>query len=507
MLNFETDRQWDFRMLFPEHHESRFAVPVGSEATPGTPEGSSFRLVHMPTYRTGATGASFPDEARCDTRLLSLVSEILLDSAGLHLGNLLARLTAKPLLLFGVFLHAGRVADHQFANPVKETPVDRFSGGLVKKVSDLVVGLAFEASLGPDQFPPAATSLGTAGKRAAEPAKGLVALLFDGPDLPPGNHQAGTVLGHNSNRMDLANVDAGTDTGDRFCIRVLAGVAKDVATFTPEDLAGVDLFGDDQAGVNPITSRKGKNQRTTARPLDRHLFERDGDEALLSPRIPGVESLATVLGGSKAVGAETICERLNGLAVQPVALLERLLQVAFGDPAITSVVVRLGNNQDIIPAASSLLLDNLQPILVCNREPQYAVPGFDHLILLHCDSMYWRMTSVETDPVVAQKYDLDQIEPFFFNSGNRAARVEPEPPLIFPASSAGERRGGAERDRWMWSGMISRAIKEQPSSATRASITSRVVSTTSGRSRIERRYLGHQMKWYASRNLACRVDS
>jgi len=55
MLNFETDRQWDFRMLFPKHHESRFAVPVGSEATPGTPEGSSFRLVHMPTYRTGAT--------------------------------------------------------------------------------------------------------------------------------------------------------------------------------------------------------------------------------------------------------------------------------------------------------------------------------------------------------------------------------------------------------------------------------------------------------------------
>lgn len=502
MLNLEVLRQGDGWMLFPEHHESRLAVPVGSETTLGTPEGSSFRLVHMPAFGAGATGASFPNEARCDTRLLGLILKILLDSAGLHLGNLLARLTAKPLLLFGIFLHAGRVADHQLADLVFNAPVDRFSGSFMEKVSDLVVGLAFDASLGPDQFLPAATSLGAAGKSAAEPTKGLVALLLDGSDFPTGNHQAGTVFCNDSYRVNLADVDTSTNAGDRFGIRVLAGVAEDVAPFAPKDLAGVDLSGNDQTGVDSVSCREGELQGTGGRPFDCHLLERNGDKTFLSPRISGVESLAPVLGGGKAVGAETIGERLNGLAVQPVALLERLLQIAFGYPAITGIVVSFGDEQDVVPTTGGFLLNGLQPILVCDREPQYAVPGLDHLILTHCDSMYCRITSVETDPVVAQKYDLDQIEPFFFNSGNRAARVEPEPPLIFPANSAGEKRGGAERDRWMWSGMISKAIKEQPSSATRARITSRAVPTTSGRSRIERRYLGHQMKWYASRNLA-----
>lgn len=93
----------------------------------------------------------FPDEARCDTRLFRLVSEVLLDPSSFHLGNLLAGLAAKPLLLSGVLLHASRVADHQFANSVVGTPVDCLTGGFMEKVSDLGVGLTFEASFGPDQ--------------------------------------------------------------------------------------------------------------------------------------------------------------------------------------------------------------------------------------------------------------------------------------------------------------------------------------------------------------------
>ena len=507
MLNLETHRQRDGWMLFPEHHESCLAVPVGREATLGTPEGSSFRFMHMPAFRAGATGTSFPNEARCDTRLFGLVSEVLLDPAGFHLGNLLARFPAEPLLLFGVLFDTSRVADHQFADTIVDTPVDRLSGGLVKKVSDLSISLAFDAPLGTDKFLPAAASLGATGKSTAEPAKGLVALPLDGTDLSAGNHQAGTVFSNYGNRMDLADVDTGTNAGDRLGIRVFTGIAEDVTAFSPEDVTGVDLFRDDQAGIDPVTCRQGEDQGTIGRPLDRHLFEWNGDEPLLSPRIPGVKSLTPVLGSGKAVGAETVSQRLDSLAVQTVAPLEGLLQVAFGNPAVAGIVVGLGHGENVVPATSRFLLNGPQPKPIGIGQAQYAVPGLYHLILLHCDSMYWRMTSVETDPMVAQKYDLDQMEPFFFSSGNRAARVEPEPPLIFPASSAGEKRGGADRDRWIWSGMISRAIKTQPSSATRARITSRAASTTSGRSRIDRWCLGHQMKWYASRNLACRVDS
>ena len=93
MLNFETLRQRDGWMLFPEHHESSLAVPMGSEATLWTPEGSSFRFMHMSTFGTGATGATFPNETRCDTRLFGLVSEVLLDPPGFHLGNFLAGFT------------------------------------------------------------------------------------------------------------------------------------------------------------------------------------------------------------------------------------------------------------------------------------------------------------------------------------------------------------------------------------------------------------------------------
>lgn len=507
MLNFETDRQWDLRMLFPEHHESCLAVPMGSEATLGTPEGSSFRCMHMPTLGTGATGASFPNETRCDTRLLSFVSEVLLDPASFHLGDLLPGFTTEPLLLFGVLLDTSRVADHQLANSVKDAPVNCFSGGLVEQIFDLGVGLALEASFGPDQFLPSAAPLGTARKRTTEPTKRLVTLLFDGTDLSARNHQAGTVFSNNGNRVDFPDVNTSTNAGDRFRIRVLTGVAEYVAPFAPENFAGIDLFGNDQAGVDRVPCSKGEFQGAGRGSLDRHLFERDSDKLLLSPRVPGVKSLTPVFGSSESVGAKAVSESLDCLTVQSVALFERLLQTVFGYPAVVSIIVGLGNSKDIIPATGGFLLDCLQPKPVGIGQAQYAVPGLDHLILLHCDSMYCRITSVETDPVVAQKYDRDQIEPFFFSSGNRAARVEPEPPLIFPANSAGESRGGAERDRWMWSGMISRAIRAHPSSAIRASITSRAVSTTSGRSRIDRRYLGHQIKWYASRNFAWRVDS
>ncbi len=111
----------------------------------------------------------------------------------------------------------------------------------------------------------------------------------------------------------------------------------------------------------------------------------------------------------------------------------------------------LGNIQDGVPAAGSFLLGLFKSQLVLYGQPQYALMGLDHLIRLHCDPTYWRMTSVEIEPVVAQKYDRDQMEPFFFSSGKRAARVEPEPPLIFPARSAGDNRGGADRARWTWS--------------------------------------------------------
>jgi hypothetical protein len=47
----------------------------------------------------------------------------------------------------------------------------------------LVVGFAFQSLLGPDQFLPSAAALGATGKRPAEPAKGFVALLFNGSDL------------------------------------------------------------------------------------------------------------------------------------------------------------------------------------------------------------------------------------------------------------------------------------------------------------------------------------
>jgi|GEM_PF-6561871 len=165
MLNLETDRQWDFRMLFPEHHESSLAVPMGGEATHGTPEGSSFRFMHMSAFGTGATGATFPNEARCDTRLFGLVSEVLLNPPGLHQRNLLAGFTTKALLLFGILFDTSRVADYQLANSVKEAPVNCLSGGFMEQVSDLVVSLALEASLGPDQFLPTTAPLGTARKR------------------------------------------------------------------------------------------------------------------------------------------------------------------------------------------------------------------------------------------------------------------------------------------------------------------------------------------------------
>jgi hypothetical protein len=61
--------------------------------------------------------------------------------------------------------------------------------------------------------------------------------------------------------------------------------------------------------------------------------------------------------------------------------------------------------------------------------------------------MYCRIASLEIVPVVAQKYERLHMWPFFFISGNLAARVDPTPPLIFPIKAAGEYLGGAVIDR------------------------------------------------------------
>jgi len=135
--------------------------------------------------------------------------------------------------------------------------------------------------------------------------------------------------------------------------------------------------------------------------------------------------------------------------VQPVAALESFLQVSLAYPCAGFGVMVPGNGDDVVPAAGSFRLGDLQEGCLLRCDAEYDMTGLDHLILLHWDSMYCLMTSADTVPVVAQKYDRDQMCPFFFSSGNLAARVEPEPSLIFPVRSACEYRGGADKERWM----------------------------------------------------------
>ena len=144
-------------MLLPQHHKARLAVPVGDEPARGTPEGSAFRFMPVTAVRTGATGATFPDEARGDTGFPGLVQQVLLDTASLHLRNLLPDFAGQPLFFLRVPLHTGRIADNQLPNAVVSTPGDGLASGLVQEVPHLGVGLAYEPSLGADQpLPPPA---------------------------------------------------------------------------------------------------------------------------------------------------------------------------------------------------------------------------------------------------------------------------------------------------------------------------------------------------------------
>lgn len=104
-------------------------------------------------------------------------------------------------------------------------------------------------------------------------------------------------------------------------------------------------------------------------------------------------------------------------------------------------------NYDIVPTSGRFLLEFFQKSSLFRSDTEYEMAGLDQVMRLHWDSMYCLMTSADTFPVVAQKYDRDQICPFFFSSGNLAARVEPTSPLIVPASEDGDGRGGAESER------------------------------------------------------------
>lgn len=378
MQNDKLFRQRDIRILLPEHHKPRLAIPVADKTTIGTPEGSPFRLMRMTALRTDATGAAFPDEARCDTGFLRLVPQVLLDSPRFHLGDLLAGHSTEPPLDLCVLLHPGWVADHQFANSMLDAPGDRFSGCLVQKVSNLDLGLALEAAFGPDEFLPAPASPGATGERPVEPTEGLVALPLDGANLPPGDHEAGTILGHDRNRVDLADVDPGPNAWHGLRVGIFTGVAQDVPALAPEDVAGVDLFGDGNPGVKPVAGRESEDQGAGWRPFDRHLLEGDGDKALFPPRVAGGKSLATFLRRGLAVGAETVSQPLDCLTVQLVAPLQRFLEFPLADPSLPGVVVGFGQGDDVVPTTGRFLQDGFKALPVGSGKPEYALAGLDH---------------------------------------------------------------------------------------------------------------------------------
>lgn len=133
--------------------------------------------------------------------------------------------------------------------------------------------------------------------------------------------------------------------------------------------------------------------------------------------------------------------------MKSIASFETLLQVPLADPRAGCCIVVSGMNYDIVPTSGRFLLEFFQKSSLFRSDTEYEMAGLDQVMRLHWDSMYCLMTSADTFPVVAQKYDPDQICPFFFSSGNLAAWVEPTPPLIVPASEDGDGRGGAESER------------------------------------------------------------
>ena len=135
----------------------------------------------------------------------------------------------------------------------------------------LAVGFGLHPSLGTDKLLPPAASLLAAGKGFREASKGFIPASFDGTDFPTGDNKAGTVFGANSNRVDLADVDTGTYTCDRFRLRVVCGITEDVPAFPPHDFAGVNFHGRDKASVEPDSGREGENQGAVFSRADRHL--------------------------------------------------------------------------------------------------------------------------------------------------------------------------------------------------------------------------------------------
>jgi len=111
MAEYKSIRKRVIGMLLPDHHESSLAVAVGGEATFCATVCSASRIVFASTLRTIATCAPLVHEARIDTGFESLVSQVLLDSPGFHLGDLLPGFPAESLLLFRVFLDSGRIAN------------------------------------------------------------------------------------------------------------------------------------------------------------------------------------------------------------------------------------------------------------------------------------------------------------------------------------------------------------------------------------------------------------
>ena len=152
MTDHERGRQRDPRIFLPEHHEPCLAVPVRGETAGPASVYPSPDAVLCAAHGTISTGAMFFLEARSNTGLGSLVSQIVFDPAGLHLGDLLPGLPGEAFILAGVLLHPGRVPDDQLGHVMIHTPGDRLPGRMVKHIPHLVVGLGLEAPLGPDQL-------------------------------------------------------------------------------------------------------------------------------------------------------------------------------------------------------------------------------------------------------------------------------------------------------------------------------------------------------------------
>lgn len=226
MLDLKLNRQRDFRMLLPQHHKTSLSIPVRGKTALRAMKHSTFGPVRMTAFRTVATGAAFPNEARCHTGFLSLVFQILLDTARFHLRDFLPVFSGKPFMLLRVLLHSGEVADHQFGNAMVGTPVNCLPGGVMEKVLCLGISFTFEAPFGADQLLPAAAAFGAPGQHPAELAKRFVALPLDRADLPAGDHQDGTIFGSYRDRMNLTDVDTSADADHWFSFGIVREISK-----------------------------------------------------------------------------------------------------------------------------------------------------------------------------------------------------------------------------------------------------------------------------------------